>query len=131
MIELVPYRRYERWACIHCGFCCSEYDVSLGYEDEKRLRRFGNVFHHGKIGVYLKKKNGKCVFRKNRCKAYRFRPNACRKYPFYFRNEGSEESRFEFGGKVLHVFVDPKCRGLGKGERVENAILRILRQCEV
>ncbi|WP_456369502.1 YkgJ family cysteine cluster protein [Geoglobus sp.] len=130
MIELIPYRRYERWRCVHCGFCCSEYDVSLGHEDEKRLKRFGNVFWYGKIGVYLRKKDGRCVFRKDRCRTYRFRPVACRKYPFYFREEGGEESVFEFNGRVIHVFVDPKCRGLGTGEKIEIVISRVLRQIE-
>ncbi|AKG91983.1 putative Fe-S-cluster oxidoreductase [Geoglobus ahangari] len=128
MIELVPFRRYERWRCTHCGFCCEEYDVSLGYEDEKRLRRFGNVFRYGKIGVYLRKKNGRCIFRKDKCRIYRFRPIACRKYPFYFREEGGEDSKFEFMGRTVHVFVDPRCSGLGDGERIEEVISRILKQ---
>ncbi|AIY91021.1 YkgJ family cysteine cluster protein [Geoglobus acetivorans] len=129
-MDLAPYSEFRRWRCIHCGYCCREYDISLGYEDERILRKFGSVFSYGKIGVYLKRRNSKCIFRKNRCKIYRFRPVACRKYPFYIRNSGDKRSEFMYNGKRYYILVDRNCRGLGMGEDIEKAIVRLLRWIE-
>lgn len=130
-MDLVPYRVFDRWSCIHCGYCCSEYDVPVSYEDERSLKKFGNIFMKGKIGVYLKKRNGKCIFRKSNCKIYRFRPIACRKYPFYIRKNGNKDSLFIYNGKEYHIFVDRDCRGLGKGEKIEKAILTLLKNTKI
>ena len=126
--RLIPWRKAERWACVHCGFCCSEYDIPVTLEEEERLRKYGRVFRKGKIGLYLKKKKGKCAFRgKNGCRIYDERPVACRKYPFFIKKQGGEDSLFIYGGKVYHVFLDARCRGLGKGDDVEGEIRKVLR----
>lgn len=52
-VNLLPWRRVKR--CIRCGKCCSSLDVPLTYEEEERLRKYGDVFRRGKIGVYLRK----------------------------------------------------------------------------
>jgi hypothetical protein len=124
----VPWRKIKRWMCIHCGFCCSEYDVPVTLNDEVRLRKYGNVFKRGKIGLYLRKKKGKCVFRgKGGCKIYDERPMACKKYPFYIMRQGDQDSLFIYNGKVYHVFLDARCSGLGKGDDVEEEIRKLLR----
>ena len=110
---LIPWRRVKGWACVHCGRCCSTYDIPVTFEDELRLRKFGSVFRKGKVGLYLKKKKGTCVFwRKGRCKIYDERPTACKLYPFYVKKWGKEEARFN----GYYVYVDSKCGGINKGD---------------
>ena len=126
--HLVPWKKVERWKCVHCGFCCSEYDIPVTLEEEERLRKYGNVFKKGKIGLYLRKKKGKCVFRgKSGCRIYDERPMACRRYPFYVKQQGDDDSLFIHEGETCHVFLDARCRGLGKGDGVEEEIRKVLR----
>jgi Fe-S-cluster containining protein len=131
--ELVPWRKVERWVCVRCGQCCNTLDVPVTFEEEDRLRRkYGNVFKRGKIGLYLKKKNGRCIFFKNGvCKIYDDRPIACRKYPFYFRSSGEDSALFEYNGLKIYVYVDKNCKGFGKGRSVEEVIKDILSQIKL
>jgi len=129
--QLLPWTKVERWACIHCGFCCSEYDIPVTPDEERRLRKYGNVFKRSKIGVYLGKKRGMCVFRgDDRCRIYDERPMACRKYPFYIKQKGDEDSLYVYNGKVHHIFLDSKCKGLGRGCEIEEQIRQILEMVE-
>ena len=128
MLELIPWRAVKKWRCVHCGYCCKEYDVPLSFEEEERLKVYGDVFTRGKLGVYLKK-DGTCVFRKNgKCAIYEIRPKACEKYPFFFREKGEKDAEFEFQGKKIFVYVDKNCKGIGKGEDVRREIEKILRK---
>ncbi len=125
--NLIPWRRVRRWECTHCGYCCEEYDVPLTFEEEEKLRKFGGVFAKGKIGVYLKKMGGTCIFRRNgRCAIYDFRPIACVRYPFFFREDGCEEAKFVFDNREFFVYLDKNCRGIGRGKRVEEEIKRVI-----
>ena len=115
----IPWRRVEKWKCVRCGKCCEELDVMVTSEEEKRLRKFGDVFRRGKVLVYLKKIDGRCIFfRSGICAIYPERPMACVKYPFYFRSTGGEESYF--GG--YHVYVDSNCPGVVLGHPTESLI---------
>ncbi len=128
MIEpenLIPWRRVKRWECIRCGWCCKNYDVPVTVYDEERLRKYGDVFWRGKIGVYLKRVNGVCIFYDGSgCSIYDDRPKACRLYPFYVMKRGEEEARFG----NLYVYLDKNCRGIGRGRRVEDLIPEIIKQ---
>ncbi len=126
-MKLVPWKSVSGWRCVRCGKCCSELDVPVSDEEENRLKKYGNVFRRGKIGVYIKKVNGRCVFlRNNQCAIYDERPKACRRYPFYFRKKGDENALFIFKGKRFYVYVDADCKGLGMEGDVEEEIKRIL-----
>ncbi|AEA46648.1 YkgJ family cysteine cluster protein [Archaeoglobus veneficus] len=113
-LNLIPWKKIESWACVHCGKCCSSYDIPVTFEEEERLKKYGNVFKKAKIGLYLRKKKGKCVFwRKNRgCTIYAERPKACRSYPFYVRKEGEEDAYFD----GFFIYIDAECRGINKGD---------------
>ena len=120
---LLPWRSFDRWECRRCGWCCCNYDVSVTVYDEERLRKYGDVFRRGKIGLYLKRVEGRCVFYEDgRCLIYDERPMACRNYPFYFFRRGEEGARF---GNV-YVYVDPNCKGFGGGRRIEEVIAELL-----
>jgi len=110
MIELeslIPWRRVRGWKCVRCGFCCSTYDIPVSIDEEVRLRKYGNVFRKGKLGLYLKRKKGVCIFKaKWGCKIYDERPLACVLYPFYIRNTGEEEAKFTYNGVVYFVYLD-------------------------
>ena len=126
--NIVPWRKVESWKCIHCGKCCSNLDVPVTYEDEKRLKKYGDVFTRGKIGLYLRKVGKNCIFYQDGdCKIYTDRPEACRRYPFYFRYFGSDEALFTIGKTEIYVYVDLECNGVGKGGNVEEAIKEILK----
>jgi hypothetical protein len=125
--NLIPWKKVRGWSCIHCGFCCSEYDIPVTLEEEERLKKYGNVFKRGKIGLYLRKKRGTCVFRsKIGCRIYKDRPMACRKYPFYVKQQGNEDSLFIHDGMEHHVFLDARCSGLGRGDDIEEEIKKVL-----
>jgi len=109
--QLIPWRELKGWNCIHCGRCCRSYDVPLTPEDEERLKKYGSVFRKGRVGLYLKKKKGKCVFRRDKCRIYTERPVACRLYPFYVRFECSKDAYFN----GYYVYIDAECRGVDKG----------------
>lgn len=129
--NLVPWREVEKWKCIHCGKCCSNLDVPVTYEDEKRLKKYGDVFTKGKIGLYLKKVRGECIFfRDGRCKIYSERPEACRRYPFYFRDSGDDSALFSVREVKIYVYVDLECNGVGSGKDVEKVIGEILKCLE-
>ncbi|WP_290597996.1 MULTISPECIES: YkgJ family cysteine cluster protein [unclassified Archaeoglobus] len=111
-MKLIPWRRVGNWKCIRCGKCCKELDVMVTSEEENRLRKFGDIFRRGKVLVYLKRVDGKCVFfRSGICAIYLERPMACVKYPFYFKSTGEEESYFA----GVHVYVDSNCPGVVLG----------------
>ncbi len=117
--NLIPWRLARRWTCVRCGWCCCSYDVPVTFDDERRLRKYGDVFWRGKVGLYLKRIDGKCVFYDNgKCLIYDERPIACRRYPFYFRRNGEELARFG----DIYVYVDANCRGVGKGRRIEEVL---------
>ena len=121
--NLIPWRIARRWRCVRCGWCCCNYDVPITFEDEERLRKFGDVFWHGKVGVYLKRIDGKCIFyRDGECLIYEDRPIACRMYPFYIRRQGDELAKF---GDV-YVYLDRNCRGIGKGSKIEEVLNLLL-----
>jgi len=81
-------------------------------EEEKRLKKYGDVFRKGKILVYLKKINGCCIFLDSGlCRIYEERPAACRRYPFYIRSKGCKESEFE----GTHIYIDKSCLGVIPG----------------
>lgn len=89
------------------------------------MRKYGDVFRRGKIGVYLKK-NGWCVFFDGKCRIYHERPEACRRYPFYFREKGDYEALYQYNNEKIYVYVDGNCSGVGLGEKVEKVIQRLL-----
>ena len=123
--DLIPWRVAGRWKCIRCGWCCNNLDVPVTIYDEERLRKYGDIFWKGKIGVYLKKINGRCIFYKDgECLIYEERPKACRNYPFYIRKQGDELARF---GNV-YVYLDKNCRGIGKGRRIEEILNELFNQ---
>ena len=128
MQNLIPWRRIKKWGCIRCGRCCSTLDIPVTFEEEERLKKYGSVFKRGKIGLYLRKKRGKCIFfKKGSCKIYEERPEACRRYPFYFRDLGEDEALFVKGEFRIYVYVDKECRGIGKGKNVEEVVEEIIR----
>jgi hypothetical protein len=97
------------------------------YDEEKKLRKYGDVFRAGKIGLYLKKLNERCIFFNNgKCLVYPERPEACRRYPFYLRESGDERALFVGHGKEFYVYVDIDCEGIGRGEKVERTIERLI-----
>jgi Fe-S-cluster containining protein len=120
---LIPWRLVKRWECIRCGWCCRNLDVHVTVYDEERLKKYGDVFWYGKIGVYLKKVNGACIFYDGLCKIYPERPRACIFYPFYFLKRGEEIAKF---GKY-YVYVDRNCRGIGRGRRIEEVLKELVR----
>lgn len=121
--DLIPWRTAGRWKCVRCGWCCCNYDVPVTFEDEERLKKFGDVLWRGKIGVYLKKIDGKCIFYNDgECLIYEDRPIACRRYPFYIRRQGDYLAKF---GNV-YVYLDKNCRGIGKGRRIEDVLNELL-----
>ena len=126
--QLIPWKNVEKWMCIRCGKCCSNLDVPVTYEDEKRLKEYGDVFTRGKIGLYLKTVGGRCVFfRDGQCTIYNKRPEACKRYPFYFRCFGDDDALFCVGDVRLYVYIDPECSGIGRGENVERVIVELLK----
>jgi hypothetical protein len=126
MENLIPWRIVRRWECKHCGMCCSELDVPLTEKDELLLKEFWNISWKSKLGVYLKKRDGKCIFYDGGCKIYSIRPIACRKYPFYLREKGCELSEYGINGKKVHVFLDKFCSGIGCGKDVQSEIERVI-----
>jgi hypothetical protein len=126
-LNLIPWSKISRWKCIRCGKCCSLLDVQLGFEDEKRLRKYGDVFSYGRIGVYLKKVNGKCIFYEaGKCLIYPDRPLGCRNYPFYIRRNGVEDAKFRFKNQIFFVYLDSSCRGIEKGKGIKGEIKKVL-----
>ncbi len=126
-MNLIPWRYIDRWECLRCGKCCRELDVPVTLDEEKRLRKFGDVFSKKKIGVYLKKVGGCCIFLEgNRCRIYDLRPEACRRYPFYFRSKGCSDAKIVVGERVIFVYIDPACPGLGSGRKVVDTIFELL-----
>ncbi len=129
-VDLIPWRRVKRWSCVRCGKCCSFLDVPLTYEEEGRLRKYGDVFRKGRIGVYLRrypKKDGCCIFFDGKCKIYHERPEACRRYPFYLREKGEDEALYHYESGNVYVYIDRSCSGVGLGEKVEKVIQRLLK----
>jgi len=129
-VNLLPWRKVKRWVCIRCGRCCSSLDVPLTYREEERLRKYGDVFRRSKIGVYLKK-DDYCIFFDGKCEIYVERPEACRRYPFYFREKGDDEAFYRYNSEKIYVYVDGSCSGVGKGEKVEKVIQRLLSRFKV
>ncbi len=127
-MNFLPWRYAGKWTCIRCGKCCSELDVPVTYEEELRFRRFGKVLFRKKVGVYLRKVNGRCIFldENNVCRIYPIRPEACRRYPFYIREKGCSDASFHVGGKVVYVYIDPSCPGIGRGAEIEKAVEDVL-----
>ena len=99
--------------------------MSITPAEEKRLKKYGNVFRQEKIGLYLRK-NGHCIFYNGKCIIYEDRPIACRKYPFYIRYEGSEGALFEFGKERYYVYLDVGCSGVGLGFRLEKVLEKLI-----
>ncbi len=128
--ELIPWKRVKRWECVRCGKCCRTLDVSLGFEEEEL---FKNFVVYGKIGVYLKRINGRCIFysEKNReCTVYPIRPRACRLYPFYVRKAVRKAERCDESHEAeycgVYVFLHRECSGLGKGRPLEELLPKII-----
>ena len=127
--QLIPWRKVRKLTCVHCGYCCEEYDVPVTFEEEERLKVFGDVFSRGKLGVYLKKVNGKCIFRRRkRCSIYELRPMACVRYPFFVRESGCEEAKLLLDGRELFVYVDGRCKGIGRGSKIEDVLKNVIRR---
>lgn len=135
MIELenlIPWRRVRGWKCVRCGFCCSTYDVPVSIDEEARLGKYGNVFRKGKLGVYLKRKEGSCIFKaKWGCKIYDERPLACVLYPFYIRNTGEEEAKFTYNGVDYFVYLDKNCRGINQEGEMTNCVKYVIKMKNV
>ncbi len=126
-MDLIPWRDIDKWECIRCGKCCSVLDVPVTIDEEKVISRYGDVFTRRKIGVYLKKVGRFCIFYANgKCRIYQERPEACRRYPFYFRKSGEKKAEFVFGNEIFYVYVDRNCSGIGKGRNVVYVIQDIL-----
>lgn len=122
--DVVPWTYVDRWECVRCGWCCRNLDVSITIYDEIRLRKYGDIFRKGKVGLYLKRINGACVFYDGKnCRIYDERPRACIFYPFYILKRGEEIARF---GRY-YVYVDKNCRGMGKGRDVREVITELIR----
>lgn len=68
--------------CKRCGFCC-QLDVRLSEKDIKRLEDSGQKgFYEHRVGsVFLKRKNGSCIFYDDGCMVYDARPDICRDFP--------------------------------------------------
>lgn len=78
------YGRREKFKCQMCGNCCGFRVIPLTKEDVKRLEDGGYrdfTSHRGE--PCLKRVRGKCVFYKDRCSVYEFRPKVCREFPFF------------------------------------------------
>ncbi|MBO8182554.1 MAG: YkgJ family cysteine cluster protein [Archaeoglobus sp.] len=123
--DLVPWKRVKRWNCIRCGKCCEVLEVPVTHEEEKRLKKYGDVFIKSKIGVYLRK-DRHCIFYTGKCRIYPERPIACRKYPFYIRYEGESSAFFRFGDEEYYVYLDKNCSGIGMGFRIEKVIENLI-----
>ncbi len=126
--ELVPWRDVERWECVRCGKCCKTLDVSLSFEEEEVLKtvRPDSVVY-GKIGAYVRRVDGKCVFYaeksgKGMCTIYSLRPKACKLYPFYVRNSGPENARYG----SFYVFLHRECEGIGVGRPIAEILPEVL-----
>lgn len=81
------FRRKAQFNCIKCGLCCS-LKVIPTESDIKRIEKNLNKPRESFIeNRGLKKVNGYCMFLKNKngentCSIYKFRPEACRRWPF-------------------------------------------------
>ncbi|MBN2374141.1 YkgJ family cysteine cluster protein [bacterium] len=104
--------------CQRCGACCmGEPGVILvTIEEIKRIAGFLKMGEENFINTCLypvgagysikEDKGGRCIFYKDGCSIYPFRPLQCRTYPFWFNNLRSEEN--------WHA-VSRECPGIGKG----------------
>jgi hypothetical protein len=126
--NLIPWREVENWKCIMCGKCCRTLDVPVTMDEERELKRYGNVLRKHNIGVYLKRINDRCIFYEEKCIIYPFRPIACKKYPFYFRKYGEKDSEFFDRGIKLHIYIDKECTGIGRGLAVEKILQLLLKE---
>ena len=124
--ELIPWRDVGRWECVRCGKCCRTLDVSLSFEEEATLKNVrSDSIVYGKIGAYIRRVNGKCLFydeSSRSCSIYSIRPRACRLYPFYVRKSGPENARYG----NLYVFVHSSCEGIGAGKSLEKVLPEVL-----
>jgi len=104
---LVPWKKVHLWYCRACGRCCREYRVPLRFYEYLRLRSTGFVEERfGKF--YIKKIGNHCPFQVGRLCSLQgeLKPTACKLYPFSVKRKGDELSEFEYGGEMLHVYVD-------------------------
>ncbi len=118
----IPWRRVSNWFCSACGRCCNEYIVPLRTYEYLKLKSTGFVEErYGKF--YIKKINGRCPFQiENICILQgKYKPLACKLYPFQIKKKGDELAEFEYKGEVFYVYVDVSvCPNIRIGRAGEN-----------
>lgn len=95
-----------KFVCQRCGFCCG-LDVRLYDRDIAKIEKLGYKDFHtkNKLGTFLKKKNGKCVFyNKEGCSIYEQRPYICKKFPH--ESDGKISYKCTQRDKNFHEKVD-------------------------
>lgn len=121
--DCLPWRRIRSWACLACGECCQRFrPVLSAYEYALFLRKFGSgVIEIDSLGnPHLRHVRGRCTFlnSKNLCQLQPLgmKPWVCKLWPFKVSNKLDPRAEFRYEGREYHIFVDPSCRGVNKGD---------------
>ncbi len=110
-----------------CSRCCHNTEMMLTREDVERIESLGyRDFYYESDGfLYLKNKNGKCVFlgEDGKCKIYEARPYGCRFYPYIYDYKRDQ------------ILLDDDCPyanefSLQKPQALKNLVFMILKERE-
>jgi Fe-S-cluster containining protein len=114
-MEWVPVTKKTRWACLKCGWCCTqEWRVNLTWDEYDRLKGklpIDEIVVDKKTGMshpffMINKKCPQYDSKTHKCKIYKDRAYSCATFPFSLTPDGKlVKSKF--------------CKGFGKGDLVD------------
>ena len=133
----VPWKDVATWGCHGCGECCRPYTVPLSMWEWTRITQAygGSVTEIRADGLFLKKRQGRCVFQYRRsgkwlCSIQNMKPVACKLWPFRILKRPkygkATEAALELGDGKMFAYVDPLCKGLKFGNPSEEFLTKIL-----
>ncbi len=130
--NFLPWKKVKNWECQKCSVCCYHYSVPLAEDEVEYFKKINpdNV-HEGKDQWYMYHKKGvPCKFLKKTeegefCGIQNHKPISCRLYPFYISKvdeKTPKDAIFELDGEKFSVYIPTFCKGLKKGNNMEEVI---------